>query len=69
MKTYLSNIDWNNLLKNKTATECWTCLKYDIEGITKTFFPLMKQGKMSRKKTSQKWLLKNFSQADAVGGI
>ena len=29
MRTYLANIDWNNLLKNKTATECWTCLKYE----------------------------------------
>ena len=33
MRTYRANIDWNNLLKNKTATECWTCLKYEIEGI------------------------------------
>ena len=37
MRTYLANIDWNNLLKNKTATECWTCLKYEIEGITERF--------------------------------
>ena len=25
MRTYLANIDWTNLLKNKTAIECWTC--------------------------------------------
>ena len=37
MRTYLANIDWNNLLKNKTATECWTCLKYEIEGIIEKF--------------------------------
>ena len=37
MRTYLANIDWNNLLKNKTAT------------IAK-YFPLRKQGKRSRKK-------------------
>ena len=43
-------IDWNNLLKNKTATECWTCLKYEIEGIIAKFVPLRKQGKRSRKK-------------------
>ena len=29
----------NNLLKNKTATEYWTCLKYEIEGIIENFFP------------------------------
>ena len=50
MRTYLANIDWNNLLKNKTATECWTCLKYEIEGIIEKFVPLRKQGKRSRKK-------------------
>ena len=50
MRTYLANIDWNNLLKNKTATECWTCLKYEIEGIIAKKFPLRKQGERSRKK-------------------
>ena len=50
MRTYLANIDWNNLLKNKTATECWTRLKYEIEGIIEKFVPLRKQGKRSRKK-------------------
>ena len=50
MRTYLTNIDWNNLLKNKTATECWTCLKDEIEGITERFVPLRKQGKRSMKK-------------------
>ena len=47
MRTYLANIDWNSLLKNKTATECWTCLKYEIEGIIEKFVPLRKQGKRS----------------------
>ena len=42
MRTYLANIDWNNLLKNKTATSCWTCLIYEIEGIIKQFVPLIK---------------------------
>ena len=50
MRTYLANIDWNNLLKNKTAIECWTCLKYEIKGIIEKFVPLRKQGKKSRKK-------------------
>ena len=49
-RTYLANIHWNNLLKNKTATECWTCLKYEIVSTIAKFFPLRKQGKRSRKK-------------------
>ena len=60
MRTYLANIDWNNLLKNKTATECWTCLKYEIEGIIEKFIPLRKQGKRSRKNTCQKKLLEKL---------
>ena len=30
LRTYLTNIVWNNFLKKKTATECWTCLKDEI---------------------------------------
>ena len=44
------NIDWNNLLKNKAATECWTCLKEEIEGISERLVPLRKEGKRSRNK-------------------
>ena len=40
MRTYLANIDWKNLMKNKRATECWTCLKYEIEGIIEKFIPV-----------------------------
>ena len=50
MRTYLANIEWNNLLKNKTAIECWTCFKNEIKGITGGYVPLRKQGKRSRKK-------------------
>ena len=50
MRTYLAYRDWNNLLKNKAATEYWTCLKHEIEGIIEKFVPLRKQGKRSRKK-------------------
>ena len=62
MRTYLAHIDWNNLLKNKTATECWTCLKYEIEDIISKFVPLRKQGKRSRKKHLSKEAIRNFSQ-------
>ena len=61
MRTYLSNIDWNNLLKNKTSTECWTCLKYEIEGIIEKFIPLRKQGKRSRKKLLSKEAIRKIA--------
>ena len=50
----------NNLLKNKTATEYWTCLKYEIEGIIENFFPLRKHGKRSRKKYLSKEAIKKI---------
>ena len=70
IRTYLANIDWNNLLKNKTATECWTCLKYEIEGIIEKFVPLRKQGKRSRKKHLSKEAIRKISHKQMLwGGI
>ena len=45
MREYLAKIDWNNTLKNKTATECW-----EIDCVVEKFVPLKKQGKRSKKK-------------------
>ena len=50
MRKYLAKLDWNNMLMNKTAIECWNILKYEIESIIDTFFPFQKQGKRCRKK-------------------
>ena len=47
MRKYL---EWNNMLMNKTAIECWNIVKYEIESIIDKFVPLKKQGKRSRKK-------------------
>ena len=49
-KIFLAKLDWNNMLTNKTAIECWNILKYEIESIIDKFVPLKKQGKQSRKK-------------------
>ena len=61
MRTYLANINWNNLLKNKTAKECWTCLKCEIEGIIENFVPLRKQEKWSRKKHLSKEAIRKIA--------
>ena len=50
MRGYLAKIDWNNTLKNKTATECWNILKSEIDCVVDKFVPLKKQGKRSKKK-------------------
>ena len=50
MRKYLAKLDWNNMLRNKTAVECWNILKYEIESIIDTFVPLKKQRKHFRKK-------------------
>ena len=33
MRKYLAKLDWNNMLRNKTAIERWNILKYEIESI------------------------------------
>ena len=50
MRKYLAKLDWNNMLMNKTATECWNILKYEIESIINKFVPFQKQRKRRRKK-------------------
>ena len=42
MKKYLVKLDWNNMLRNKTAIECCNILKYEIEIFIDNFFSLKK---------------------------
>ena len=37
------------MLRNKTVTECWNILKYEIEGIIDQFVPFKKQKKLFKK--------------------
>ena len=43
MRLYLAKLDWNNMLMNKTAIECWNILKKEIESIIYTFVPFQKK--------------------------
>ena len=45
MRKYLAKIDWNNTLKNKTATECWNILKSEIYYLIDKCVLLKNQGK------------------------
>ena len=46
----LAHIDWNDKMKNKTATECWNILREERDNAIDSFVPMKKQGKRSKKK-------------------
>ena len=43
-------VDWKDKMKNKTATECWTILKSELDSAIDRYVPMKKQGKRSKKK-------------------
>ena len=57
MRKYLAKLNWNNMLMNKTAIECWNILKYDIENVIDTFVPLKNKENGLERNTCQKKLL------------
>ena len=44
------NWDWNDKMKNKTATECWNILEGELDSAIDSYVPMKKQGKRSKKK-------------------
>ena len=46
----LAHIDWNDKIKNKTATECWNILRSELDSAIDRYAPMKKQGKRSKKK-------------------
>ena len=46
----LAHIDWNDKMKNKTATECWNILRGEIDSAIDCFVPMKMQWKLSKKK-------------------
>ena len=60
IRKYLAKLDWNNMLMNKTANECWNILKYEIENIIDKFVsPKKTKENGLERNTCQKKLLKN----------
>ena len=51
------------------ATECWTCLKDENEGITERFVPLRKQGKRSRKKHLSNEAIRKIAHKQMLWGV
>ena len=66
MRKYLAKLDWNDMLMNKTAIECWNMLKYENESFIDKFVPLKKQGKRSREKHLSKEAIKKIVFKPAV---
>ena len=50
----LAHIDWDEKMKNKTATECWDILRGELDRAIDSCVPMKKQGKRSKNKTSVK---------------
>ena len=46
----LALIDWDDKMKNKTATECWNILRGELDSAIDSHVPMKKQGKRSKKK-------------------
>ena len=46
----LAHIDWDEKMKNKTATECWDILRGELDRAIDSYVPMKKQGKCSKKK-------------------
>ena len=57
MRKYLAKLDWNNMLMNKTAIECWNILKYEIESIINKFVPFQNKENGVERNTCQRRLL------------
>ena len=57
MRKFLVKLDWNNMMMNKTAIECWNILKYEIESIIDKFVPSKNKENGVERNTCQKRLL------------
>ena len=56
-------------MKNKTATECWTILRGEIDGAIDSFVPMKKQGKRSKKKHLSKEAFRKIRHKILCGGF
>ena len=59
-RTILADIDRNDKMKNKTATESWNILKSDLDSVINIYVRMKKQGKRSKKKHLKKQAFKKI---------
>ena len=53
-------------MKNKTATECWTILRSELDSAIDRYMPMTKQGKRSKKKHLSKEAFKKIRYKQAM---
>ena len=65
----LAHIDWDEKMKNKTATECWDILRGELDTAIDSYVPMKKQGKRSEKKHLSKRLSERCDINKICGGF
>ena len=65
----LARIDWNDKMKNKTATECWNILRGELDSAIDSYVPMKKQGKRSKKKHLSKEAFRKIRHKKICGGF
>ena len=60
IRTSLANIQWDDKMKNNTATECWNILRGEQDSAIYSYVPMKKQGKRSKKKHLSKEAFKKI---------
>ena len=56
----LAHIEWDDKMKNKTATECCNIRRVELDNAIDTYVPMKKQGKRYTKKHLSKEAFKNI---------
>ena len=65
----LALIDWNDKMKNKTATECWNILRGELDSAIDSYVPMKKQGNDRRRNICQKRLSERLDINNICGGF
>ena len=65
----LVHIDWNDKMKNKTATEYWNILRGELDSAIDSFVPMKKQGNGRRRNICQKRLSERLDINKICGGF
>ena len=65
----MAHIDWNDKMKNKTATECWNILRSELYKTIDRYVPIKKQGKRSKKKHLSKGAFRKIRYKQDMSGF
>ena len=70
IRNSLALIDWNDKMKNKTATECWNSLRGELDSTIDSYVPMKKsKGNGRRRNICQKRLSERLDINEICGGF